>query len=132
IQKKRGRPKKPVWEHFTELTNNEARSNKKEQRAGAQCNYCEQKWARGKSSEMITHIALSCTKSPPEIRAKYISILRDGENDIEDEDDDLPLNKRQTKITDHMDQSTITSNKQTRCLKALTKFFVCCGIPFWI
>ena len=132
-EKKRGRPKKCIWEHFTEITNDDAGLNKKEQRSGAQCNFCKQKWSRGKSSDMIAHVALSCTKPPPpEIRAKYLSILRNNYDNDDDEQDNLLPNKKQTKITDHIEKSTITDEKQYRCSRALTKFFVCCGVPFWI
>lgn len=127
--KKRGRPKKPVWEYFTELQDTDMKK-----RPGAKCNFCKQQWSRGKSSNMIAHLALTCpTPPPPEIRAKFCEILRNGvDSDDEEEYSTLPSKKRQTKIVDHVEKSTITDDKQRRCIHALTKFFVCCGIPFWI
>ncbi|PKK63438.1 hypothetical protein RhiirC2_788900 [Rhizophagus irregularis] len=108
--KKRGRPRKCIWEHFTEITNDDAR---KEQRSGAQ--------------------SLSCTElPPPEICAKYVSILHNNYEQDDDEQDNLLPNKKQSKITDHIEKSTITDEKQYRCSCALTKFFVCCDVSFWI
>ena len=104
-------------------------------RPGAKCNYCNQQWARGKSSDMISHIAISCTKPPPpEVRARYYEILRHGEDSDEEGFIEItePPKKRQTKITEHAEKLTISDDKQDRCIRALGKFFICCGIPFWI
>ncbi|CAJ0748441.1 7948_t:CDS:2, partial [Entrophospora sp. SA101] len=101
LRRKIGRPRKPIWQHFTEIGSTNNNNNNKQ--PGAKCNYCGQQWARGKSSDMISHIALSCTKPPPpDIRIKF------------------------------QNKKTITNEKQLRCSYALTKFFVCCGIPFWV
>ena len=138
IKGKRGHPKKSIWDHFTEVltsnnNNNETGSSKK--RTGAKCNYCKQQWAREKSSDMISHIAISCTTPPsPEVRAKYYEILRYGEDSDEEgfiEINDSPK-KRQTKITEHAEKLTTSDDKQDRCIRTLGKFFICCGIPFWI
>jgi hypothetical protein len=132
LRRKIGRPRKPIWEHFTEIGSSNNNSNNK--RPGAKCNYCGQQWARGKSSDMISHVALSCTKPPPpDIRIKFQNVLQNNEIS---EDDDVNNNSkkkpRQTKIFDHLEKKTITNEKQLRCSYALTKFFVCCGIPFWV
>lgn len=108
-EKKREWPKKCIWEHFTEITNDDAR---KEQCSGAQCNFCKQKWSQRKDSEMIAHVALFCTEpSPPKIRAKYISILHNNYEQDDNEQDNLLPNKIQSKITDHIEKSTITNEK---------------------
>jgi hypothetical protein len=138
VKGKRGRPRKSIWEHFTEVSisnnnSNEAGSSSSiKKRPGAKCNYCKQQWARGKSSDMIAHIALSCTKPPPpEVRTKFYEILRNGEDSDEEGFIEQPK-KRQTKITEHAEKLTISDDKQRRGIRALTKFFICCGIPFWI
>jgi hypothetical protein len=97
LRKKVGRPRKPIWQHFTEISSSNNSNNK---RPGARCNYCGQQWARGKSSEMVSHIALSCGKPPPpEIRIKFQTILQ---NDEFSEDDDIDGNskkkQKQTKM----------------------------------
>src|SRR5688572_24733954 len=141
IKGKRGRPRKSIWDHFTEISNNNnseasSSSSSTKKRPGAKCNYCNHQWARGKSSDMIAHIAISCTKPPPpEVRAKYYEILRNGGDSEEEgfiEIIDEPPKKRQTKITEHAEKLTITNDKQQCCTWALGKFFICCGIPFWI
>ena|SRR2546423_310694 len=111
--------------------NNEAGSSKK--RPGAKCNYCKQQWAHGKSSDMISHIAISCTTSPPpEVRAKYYEILRHGEDSDEEGFIEInePPKKCQTKITEHAEKLIISDDKQVRYTRALGKFFICCEIPF--
>src|SRR3954451_8907230 len=133
VKGKRGRPRKAIWEHFTEINdnNNDASSSSVKKRPGAKCKHCNQQWARGKSVDMVAHIALSCTNSPPEVRAKYYEIMRNGD-DSEEEDSAKPPKKRQTSMTEHAEKLTISEDKQRRCTRALTKLFICCGIPFWI
>lgn len=129
--KKCGRPRKSVWEYFTEIQDTGTGTTKK--RPGAKCNFCNQQWSCGKSSDMIAHLALTCpTPPPPEIRSKFCEILRNGVDSDDDENSTEPSRKRQTKMDDHVEKSTISDDKQRRCTHALTKFFVCCGIPFWI
>ncbi len=131
LKRKVGRPRKPIWKHFTEIGGSNDNSNNK--RPGAKCNYCGQQWARGKSSEMVSHIALSCTKPPPpDVRVKFQDMLQSNELSEDDEDDNLKTKRKQTKIFDHLEKKAITNEKQLRCSRALTKFFVCCGVPFWV
>ena len=139
VKGKRGRPRKSIWEHFTEILSsnnddNEASSSSNvKKRPGAKCIYCNQQWARGKSSEMVAHIALSCTTPPPpEVRVKYYEILRNNGENSEEENGIEPPKKRQTKMTEHVEKLTISDDKQRHVIRALTKFFICCGIPFWI
>jgi hypothetical protein len=134
-KRKLGRPKKSIWEHFIEI--NDLNSNKKDNHPGAKCIYCKQQWTRGKSSDMIAHIALSCSKPPPpDVRAKFQSILQNkyvsDDDNGDDDDKNFQCKKGQPKITDKFEKSKVTDEKQRRCIHALTKFFVCCGVPFWI
>jgi hypothetical protein len=81
---------------------------------------------------MVAHLALTCSAPlPPEIQFKFCEILRNGD-DSNEEDYTEPPKKQQIKINEHIEKSTITEDKQRWCIHALTKFFVCCGIPFWI
>ena len=67
-----------------------------------------------KSSEMIAHIALSCTKPPPpEIRVKFYEIMCNNGEESNDEEDSFiePSKKRQTKITEHVKKLTISDDK---------------------
>ena len=133
-KRKLGRPRKPIWAHFIETNN--LNSNKKDNHPGATCVYCGQQWARGKSSDMIAHIALSCPKPPPpDVRAKFQSVLQNkdvSDEDNNDNDNNFQYKKGQPKITDKFEKLKISDEKQRKCIQALTKFFVCCGVPFWI
>jgi hypothetical protein len=133
-KKRPGRPKNEIWQHFfsTPVT---LTGGKKDLHAGAQCKYCLVKWSREKPSEMVAHIALNCSKPPPaEVHATYLEILNNG---LFDDDDNGNTSKKlktnkQSKITSHVEKLTITDDKQRRSSRALTKFFVCRGVPFWI
>ncbi|CAG8750140.1 8932_t:CDS:2, partial [Dentiscutata erythropus] len=103
-RKRPGRPKNEVWQHFDTIPV-DSTNGKKDLHSGAACKFCKQKWSRGKTSEMIAHLALQCPKPPP---------------------------PEQSKITNHVEKLTVTDDKQRRCSRALTKFFVTCGVPLWI
>jgi hypothetical protein len=84
---------------------------------------------------MVAHLALQCPKPPPpEIRAFYLEILNNGSFDDNDNNNSSKRSKpnKQSKITNHVERLTVTDDKQRRCSRALTKFFVTCGIPLWI
>jgi hypothetical protein len=82
LNRKRGRPKKPVWEHFIEIQD----SDNTKKKSGAKCNFCKQQWACGKSSNMVAHLALTCPAPlPPEIRSKFCKILRNGDDSNEED-----------------------------------------------
>ncbi|RHZ88364.1 hypothetical protein Glove_23g42 [Diversispora epigaea] len=91
---------------------------------GAACKFYKQKWFCEKTSEIIAHLALQCPKPPPpEVHALYFEILNNESfND----------NDNQSKITNHVERLTVTDDKQRRYSRALTKFFVTCGVPLWI
>ncbi|RHZ86808.1 hypothetical protein Glove_44g28 [Diversispora epigaea] len=61
--------------------------------------------SRGKTSEMIAHLALQCPKPPsPEVRALYLEILNNGSFDDNDDDNSSKRSKpyKQSKITNHI------------------------------
>ncbi|RHZ50123.1 hypothetical protein Glove_505g44 [Diversispora epigaea] len=107
------------------IDKNVSTNGKKDLHSGAACKFCKQKWSRGKTSEMIAHLALQCPKPPPpKVRALYLEILNNGSFDDNNDDNSSKRSKpyKQSKITNH----------QRRCSRALTKFFVTCGVPLWI
>ncbi|RHZ75796.1 hypothetical protein Glove_209g73 [Diversispora epigaea] len=69
-----------------------------------------------------------------EVRALYLEILNNGSFDDNDDDNSSKRSKpyKQSKITNHVERLTVTDDKQRRCSRALTKFFVTCGVPLWI
>lgn len=131
-KRKSGRPKNEIWQCFNILPVDSS-TGKKDLHPGAQCKFCNQIWNRGRTSEMIAHIALSCPNPSVEMRTIYLEMLN-NESFYNDNNNNNNSNKKlkQSKITDHIEKLAITDDKQRRISRALTKFFVCCGIPFWI
>ncbi|RHZ50228.1 hypothetical protein Glove_503g24 [Diversispora epigaea] len=73
-----------------------------------------------KTSEMIVHLALQCPKPlPPEVRALYLEILNNESFDNNDDDNSSKQSKpyKQSKITNHVEQLTVTDDKQRRCFQ---------------
>ncbi|RHZ83405.1 hypothetical protein Glove_95g85 [Diversispora epigaea] len=104
-------------------------NGKKDLHSGAACKFCKQKWSCGKISKMIAHLALQCSiPPPPEVRALYLEILNNGSFDDNDNNNPSKRSKsyKQSKITNHVERLTVTDDKQRRCSRALTKFFVTC------
>ncbi|RHZ47029.1 hypothetical protein Glove_595g3 [Diversispora epigaea] len=127
-----GHPKNEVWQHFDTILVNST-NEKKDLYSGAACKFCKQKWSRGKTSEMIAHLALQYLKPPsPEVRALYLEILNNRSFDDNDDDNSFKQSKpyKQLKITNHIERLTVTDDKQRRCSRALTKFFVTCEVSF--
>ncbi|RHZ50781.1 hypothetical protein Glove_492g23 [Diversispora epigaea] len=139
-RKHSGRPKNEVWQYFNTIPA-DSTNGKKDLHSGAACKFCKQKWSRGKTSEMIAHLVLQCSKPPPpEVRTLYLEILNNGSFDDNDDDNSSKRSKpyKQSKITNHVERLTIrirltvTDNKQRRCSRVFTKFFVTCEVPLWI
>ncbi|RHZ76843.1 hypothetical protein Glove_188g39 [Diversispora epigaea] len=133
-RKRSGRPKNEVWQHFNTIPT-DSTNGKKDLHSGAACKFCKQKWSCGKTSEMMAHLALQYPKPPPpKVRALYLEILNNRSFDDNDDDNSSKRLKpyKQSKITNHVERLTVTDDKQRRCFRALTKFFVTCGVPLWI
>ncbi|RHZ72683.1 hypothetical protein Glove_241g31 [Diversispora epigaea] len=116
-------------------TSNRKHSRRLKNKVWTACKFCKQKWSCRKTSEMIAHLALQCPKSPPpEVHALYLKILNNRSFDDNDDDNFSKRSKpyKQSKITNHVERLTVTDDKQRRCSRALTKFFVTCGVPLWI
>ncbi|CAG8825660.1 34815_t:CDS:1, partial [Racocetra persica] len=126
-QKKRGRPKNMLWNnHFREI-NLQADGHK-----GWECLYCNEQNPRASDMNMNAHLALNCKKVPLNIKQVLLRKFP------------VPNQKKNKTVIDILTgvQPRIDSKFQTinqmdsgheeLCHKASTKFFVCCGIPFWI
>ncbi|CAG8794498.1 17448_t:CDS:2, partial [Cetraspora pellucida] len=98
---------------------------------GWKCNYCNDENLRATDLNMNTHLALICQNVPLDIRQDCLR--------------NFPVpNKRRTIVHDiaSSSQPRIDSKFQSiskmdpgqeqLCHKALTRLFICCGIPFWI
>jgi|ERR1044071_4285424 hypothetical protein len=137
-KKKPGKKKNNVWDHFTEDTRKKGHSS-------SICKFCGESKARGRPSEMMAHLALQCDKVEASVKEKYLKTLAQVNQTSESTSfAKLPYtkgaNKRklnediasgiQPKITSKLQKSTIDPGQQALCNKSLTRFFVCCGIPF--
>ena len=129
-KKRKGRPKNEIWQHF-DILPVDSSSGKKDLHSGAQCKFCKQKWSRGRTSDMIAHVALHCPRSPIDIRTIFLEILNNESFNDNDNNDSSKKSRKQLKITEHVEKLVITDDKQKRSSRALTKYFVCCGIPLW-
>lgn len=144
LSKKSGRKKKLVWDYF------EVSGVYKSGHTGAKCLYCLKTWKNAKAMDLEDHIATQCKKVPAEIKTTFLRILtqriRDTNNNTTSQSDIQTTtttttattsnsNKKcriQSSVTTFYEPLTIDSAKEIRCTRALTKFFVCCGIPFSI
>lgn len=136
-----GRKKSPVWDYFDQY------GTPKHGHVGCICKGCGWKRKVGKAYEMVEHLALSCSKITGEVKNIFLQELRErnalkvdltGDPDPIN-DNDQPKGKKQkvsllqTKITSKFEPAAeIDSAKAQRCNRALTRFFICCGIPFKI
>src|SRR6266542_2895223 len=97
-----------------------------------------------KAYEMVEHLALSCFKVSGDVKNIFLQELRERNpfkptDDLDHliPDNDQPKKKQkiltQTKITSKFESTAeIDSTKAQQCNHALTRFFICYGIPFKI
>jgi hypothetical protein len=129
--KKPGRKKHEVWNYFIE------KENRKGGHSSSICVYCGDTRDRGRIQDMIAHLALQCESVEAKIKEQYLKILAESCDQSFEQSNTKKrkLNEEiavgtQPKITSKMQKSTIDPGQRILCNKALTRFFVCCGIPF--
>jgi len=136
--KKPGKKKHEVWSYFIE-------DSRKSGHSPSICKFCGDFKTRGRISDMMAHLALQCNDVEATVKEKYLRILA-GSNQSSEQTPPVKLpytkrtNKRnlneeivtgiQPKITSKLQKITIDPGQQALCNKSLTRFFVCCGIPF--
>ena len=130
--KKPGRKKNPVWDHFE-------KDIRKGRHSPSVCKYCGDSQARGRIPDMIAHLALQCESVDASIKEHYLRILA-GNDQSSEQSATKVTNKRklneeiatgiQPKITSKLQKISIDPGQKQLCNRALTRFFVCCGIPF--
>jgi hypothetical protein len=136
-----GRKKSPVWDYFDQY------GTPKHGHVSCICKGCEWKRKVGKAYEMVEHLVLSCSKITGEVKNIFLQELRErnalkvdltGDPDPINNNDQSKRKKQkvsllQMKITSKFEPAAeIDSAKAQRCNHALTRFFICCGIPFKI
>lgn len=109
---KRGRKESHVWDHFFKESLGRGHYS-------AKCNYCTQKWSRGRPEILKTHLALYCQEIPLSVKSEYMELLATGST---------AANRKQKTNTDS--SAEIDINRKDKIDQALIRFFVCCGIPF--
>ena len=129
--KKPGRKKDEVWNYFIE---DEVR---KGGHSSCECVYCGKTRDRGRIPDMMAHLALQCEDVEASVKEKYLKILAESDEQSSEKStakkrklDEEIATGIQPKITTKLQKSTIDSGQRNLCNKALTRFFVCCGIPF--
>lgn len=131
--KKPGKKKSEVWNYFFE-------DIRKKGHSPSICKFCGDVKTRGRPSEMMAHLALQCESVEASVKENYLKILAGSDQSIGQTTSVKKVNKRklnedivsgvQPKITSKLQKSTIDLGQQALCNKSLTRFFVCCGIPF--
>jgi len=145
VKKGGGRRKKEIWEHF------ETVGPYKSRHTGAKCLYYLKLYKNAKPTDLEDHIANQCSKVDANIKAKYLRIVMERIRVFNNDDSTSQSNtqskitsittstsasnkrrRTQSSVTSFYESSSIDSAKEIRCTRSLTKFFVCCGIPFSI
>src|SRR2546429_6773293 len=125
-----GRKKSHVWDYY------ESYSERKHGHVGCICRAYGWRRAVGKVYEMVDHLALSCQKVFAETKQIFLQEVRD--RNILKSNHPPPISnsstiiKKQKKITASFESIEIEKSKVERINHALTRLFVCCGIPFSI
>jgi hypothetical protein len=143
-KKSSGRKKKEIWDHFESI------GPYKSGHTGAKCLYCLKEYKNAKPTDLEDHIANQCSRVDANIKTKFLRIvmqrIRGSNNDISTQSNTQSTittitastsasNKRrctQSSVTSFYESSSIDPAKEIRCTRSLTRFFVCCGIPFSI
>ncbi|RHZ81076.1 hypothetical protein Glove_123g132 [Diversispora epigaea] len=143
LSKKSGRKKKTIWEHFESL------GLYKSGHTGAKYLYCLKTYKNAKPTDLEDHIANQCPKVTADIKTTYLRIvmqrIRGFDNDGLTSQSNTQSatttitaststsNKRrraQLSVTSFYESSSIDVAKEERCTRALTRYFICYGIPF--
>lgn len=113
IYRRGGKKRDKVWEYFNvvDIPNNPHK--------GAVCKFCSQSWKRGKPNEMKSHLALRCPRVTYNVKVEYLQTISSSE--------DTPI---QPTTSDNYKKNENNVAESAKVDKALTRFFVCCGIPF--
>jgi hypothetical protein len=132
VKKSGGRKKSQVWDYFN------TEGVKKHGHIGCLCKGCGWKRAVGKAYEMVDHLALSCPKVSAETKQFFIEEIRrrsalKSDHEAPNNVDETIVKKQKTsqkKIDSMFESKDIEQSKVVRCNRALTRLFVCCGLPF--
>ena len=120
-----GRPLGTIWHHF------ERKETVSPGKFGAECKYCSNTWRRGETPVLEEHLANHCSNAPALVLREYLTKVSQRET--------VSKNKKrkinddgQTTIKDFHDSTELPEGRINRINRALTKFFVACGISYRI
>jgi hypothetical protein len=131
---KNGRNKSNVWKYY------DSNGIVKNGHTECICKGCGWKRKVGKANEMVDHLALHCHKVNADIKLIFLEKIKNRIS-LKNNQSLIDFNERQSKrlkisnqpkLTSIFDSSKIDSAKEQRCNQALTRFFVCCGVPLQI
>lgn len=121
-----GRPLGTIWLHF------ERKETVALGKFGAKCKYCSAVWKRKETPVLEEHLANHCSNVPALILREYMTKVMERETTFNKK---RKLNTRsdgQTFMKDFHDSSELPESRINRINRALTKFFVACGVSFRI
>ena len=117
---KRGRPKDSVWTYYQEGERDS------QGHASAICNFCNIKYSRAEISVLKGHLANHCMEAPG-------SMIRTYQNFFEEKTKKKRKFENQMTLDEFHDKDQpLPKGKSDRVDKALTRFFICCGVSFRI
>ena len=127
--KKPGRKKNRMWKYFEET------DTRKGGHSPSVCKYCDDAYARGRVPDMMAHLALQCESVDALVKEYYLRELAKNNQTEQSATKKRKINEEiatgiQPKITSKLQSSTIDPGQRNLCNQALTRFFVCCGVPF--
>ncbi|RHZ71755.1 hypothetical protein Glove_253g35 [Diversispora epigaea] len=137
------------WRKHLELGSQNGVGPYKSGHTGAKCLYCLKIYKNAKPTDLEDHITNQCPKVTANIKTTYLRIviqrIQDFDNDGLTSQSNTQSatttitaststsNKRrraQSSVTSFYESSSIDVVKEERCTRALTRYFICCGIPF--
>jgi hypothetical protein len=96
----------------------------------ATCKYYNFSWSRSNVSKLEEHLTNHCSEAPAPIVRKYLTKILEREDKANKKRKIVGNN--QLTMADYHDSAKIPNGRVTRINRALVKFFVACGISFWV
>ncbi|CAG8477409.1 14117_t:CDS:2 [Dentiscutata erythropus] len=98
---------------------------------GWKCNYCNDGNLHASDLNMNTHIALICQSVPLDIKQDCLRNFP-APNKRKNIVHDIASGSQPQINSKFQSVNTMNTSQEQLCHRALTQFFICCEIPFWI
>jgi len=128
-----GKPKSIVWGTYIKQGKQISKGH-----WNATCNFCGTFWYKGSPTIMEDHLGNLCAKVPAEIRDLFLERLATKAAETsEPTSKKRKLNNQsaqptQSKLSDYIESTKLTPERNKEIARALVKAFIICGIPFHI